>query len=42
MLLEKTKGNLSLEEQRALENSVTELRFLFVQASNKLTSAQPS
>jgi hypothetical protein len=33
ILLEKTKGNLSMEEQRMLENSVTELRFRFVQAS---------
>jgi hypothetical protein len=32
MLQEKTKGNLSDEEQRALDNSVTELRFRFVQA----------
>ena len=32
MLQEKTRGNLSLEEQRALDNSVTELRFRFVQA----------
>ena len=32
MLQEKTKGNLTLEEQRALDNSVTELRFRFVQA----------
>jgi hypothetical protein len=32
MLQEKTKGNLSTEEQRALDNSVTELRFRFVQA----------
>ncbi len=31
MLQEKTKGNLTLEEQRALDNSVTELRFRFVQ-----------
>jgi hypothetical protein len=31
MLAEKTKGNLSLEEQRLLENSLTELRFRFVQ-----------
>lgn len=31
MLSEKTKGNLSLEEQRFLENSVTELRFRFIQ-----------
>ncbi|MBY0504587.1 MAG: DUF1844 domain-containing protein [Bryobacteraceae bacterium] len=33
MLTEKTKGNLSLHEQRLLENSVTELRFRFVQVS---------
>ncbi len=33
ILLEKTKGNLSLEEQRLLENSLTELRFRFVQVS---------
>jgi hypothetical protein len=32
MLHEKTKGNLALEEQRLLENSLTELRFRFVQA----------
>ena len=32
MLLEKTKGNLSLEERRLLENSLTELRFRYVQA----------
>jgi hypothetical protein len=31
MLQEKTRGNLSLEEQRMLENSLTELRFRFVQ-----------
>src|SRR5580704_4368156 len=31
MLQEKTKGNLTAEEQRALDNSVTELRFRFVQ-----------
>ena len=35
VLQEKTKGNLSLEEQRLLENSLTELRFRFVQASEK-------
>ena len=39
MLAEKTRGNLSLEEQRIIENSVTELRFRFVQASDKATSA---
>jgi len=32
MLHEKTKGNLAMEEQRLLENSLTELRFRFVQA----------
>ncbi len=32
MLLEKTKGNLSWEEQRLVENSVTELRFQYIQA----------
>ena len=31
VLQEKTRGNLSLEEQRKLENSLTELRFRFVQ-----------
>jgi len=33
VLLEKTKGNLEIEEQRLLENSLTELRFRFVQVS---------
>ncbi len=33
MLLEKTKGNLTLEESRQLENAVTELRFRYVQAA---------
>ena len=32
MLQEKTKGNLTIDEQRTLDNSVTELRFRFVQA----------
>lgn len=32
MLQEKTRGNLTLEEQRLVENSLTELRFRFVQA----------
>ena len=39
VLLEKTKGNLSLEEQRLLENSVTELRFRFVQISDEVGRA---
>ena len=39
VLLEKTKGNLTLDEQRLLENSVTELRFRFVQVSEELKQA---
>jgi hypothetical protein len=39
ILLEKTKGNLSLEEHRFLENSLTELRFRFVQVSDDLAKA---
>jgi len=39
VLLEKTKGNLTLEEQRALENSLTELRFRFVQVSEEAAAA---
>jgi len=40
VLLEKTKGNLSLEEQRLLENSLTELRFRFVQVADE--AAKPA
>ena len=39
MLLEKTKGNLSLEEHRMLENSLTELRFRFVQVADEVAKA---
>ncbi len=39
ILLEKTKGNLTLDEQRLLENSVTELRFRFVQVSEDVKQA---
>jgi hypothetical protein len=35
MLQEKTRGNLTLEEQRMLENTVTELRFRYVQSSEE-------
>jgi hypothetical protein len=35
MICDKTKGNLSLEEQRLIENTLTELRFRFVQASER-------
>src|SRR5438093_13660006 len=32
VLLDKTKGNHTLDEQRLLENSLTELRFQYIQA----------
>jgi hypothetical protein len=40
MLQEKTRNNLSLGEQRLLENSLTELRFRYVQAME--ASAKPN
>lgn len=42
ILLDKTKGNLSLEEHRMLENSLTELRFRFVQVSEETGEAASS
>ena len=33
MIQEKTRGNLTYDEQRLIENSLTELRFRFVQVS---------
>src|SRR5271163_4741794 len=42
MLQDKTRGNTSIEEQRMVENSLTELRFRFVQAMEyKKRSAAP-
>jgi len=41
MILEKTKGNLSLDEQRLIENSLTELRFRFVQVSDSAPKPAP-
>jgi Domain of unknown function (DUF1844) len=41
MLVEKTRGNLSIEEQRLIENSLTELRFRFVQVSNDKAQERP-
>lgn len=41
VLLEKTNGNLSLEEKRMLENSLTELRFRFIQVSEE-SPAKPA
>src|ERR1700722_14764436 len=35
LMQDKTKGNLTLEEQRFLENTLTELRFRYVQAMEK-------
>src|SRR5262249_17056965 len=32
VLLEKTRGNLTIDEQRLLENSLTELRFRYIQS----------
>jgi len=44
VLQSKTKGNLELDEKRLLENSLTELRFRFIQVSDELakTAAQKS
>jgi hypothetical protein len=39
MLQAKTKGNLSLEESRLVENSLTELRFRYVQAVESTAKA---
>jgi hypothetical protein len=36
MIHDKTRNNLSLEEQRLIENSLTELRFRFVQVSESV------
>lgn len=36
ILQQKTKGNLTLEEQRLLENTLTELRFRYVQAVGQI------
>ena len=41
MLQEKTKGNLSLDEQRLIENSLTELRFRYVQALEASKQPKP-
>ena len=35
MLQEKTRGNTTMEEQRLLENALTELRFRFVQVKEQ-------
>jgi hypothetical protein len=45
MLQEKTRGNLNLEEERLLGNSLTELRFRYIQAyedSRRATQQKPA
>ena len=37
MLQEKTRGNLTVEESRLLENGLTELRFRYVQVADEMT-----
>ncbi len=39
MIAEKTKGNLTMDEQRLIENSLTELRFRFVQVQTSAATA---
>lgn len=39
ILEEKTRGNLSIEEKRLLENSLTELRFRYIQATEDAKKA---
>jgi hypothetical protein len=39
MIAEKTRGNLSLDEQRLIENALTELRFRYVQVSEDVAKA---
>jgi hypothetical protein len=41
MIAEKTRGNLALEEQRLIENALTELRFRFVQVSDRKPIEKP-
>jgi Domain of unknown function (DUF1844) len=42
MLSEKTKGNLTMEEQRLVENSLTELRFRYVQVLEETVKSTAS
>ena len=41
MLQEKTRGNVTMEEQRLVENALTELRFRFVQAKESAEKKAP-
>ena len=40
MIHDKTRNNLSVDEQRLIENSLTELRFRFVQVSENVGKAK--
>jgi uncharacterized protein DUF1844 len=40
MLQEKTRGNCTIEEQRLVDNSLTELRFRYVQALERQKAAE--
>jgi|HubBroStandDraft_4_1064222.scaffolds.fasta_scaffold876970_2 hypothetical protein len=40
MVQEKTRGNLSMQEQRLIENSLTELRFRFVQVTEDVAKSK--
>jgi hypothetical protein len=42
MLQEKTRGNLTVEEQRLLGNGLTELRFRYVQVADEQKRGRPS
>ena len=42
MLQEKTRGNVTMEEQRLVDNALTELRFRFVQAMEKRPECKDS
>jgi uncharacterized protein DUF1844 len=42
MLQDKTRGNTTVEEQRLIENSLTELRFRFVQAMEQKKTDAPA
>ncbi len=40
MIAEKTRGNLTIEEQRLVENSLTELRFRYVHATEEAAKSR--
>ena len=40
LLQDKTRGNLTMDEQRLMENSLTELRFRYVQAVETVNKAK--